>query len=94
MLHGPNAVGGVVEISVGRVFDQPDPTAQAEAFTHTQKQRLLSTRLKELESEGLVSREVQPGPGVRVSYDLTAKGESLKPVMGSIKDWARRWRRS
>ena len=44
--------------------------------------RLLSTRLKELESEGLVRRDVQPGPGVRVMYELTSKGDSLKPVIG------------
>jgi iron complex outermembrane receptor protein len=28
MLHGPNAVGGVVEVSVGRTLAQPAPTAQ------------------------------------------------------------------
>lgn len=55
--------------------------------------RLLSARLKELEAEGLVRREVQEGPGVRVSYELTEKGDSLKPVMGSLTDWARRWHR-
>jgi DNA-binding HxlR family transcriptional regulator len=54
--------------------------------------RLLSARLKELESAGLVRREVQSGPPrVRVSYELTGKGESLKPVMGAMADWARRW---
>ena len=56
--------------------------------------RLLSTRLKELEAEELVRREVQEGPGVRVSYELTEKGASLKPVLGSLKEWARRWRRA
>jgi DNA-binding HxlR family transcriptional regulator len=55
--------------------------------------RLLSARLKELESSGLVSREVQSGPGVRVSYELTPKGESLKPAIDSIEHWARRWHR-
>lgn len=53
--------------------------------------RLLSARLKELESAGLVRRDVQSGPGVRVSYELTEKGDSLKPVIGSLQDWARRW---
>ena len=53
--------------------------------------RLLSTRLKELESASLVRREVQSGPRVRVSYELTRKGDSLKPVMGSLQDWAQRW---
>lgn len=53
--------------------------------------RLLSTRLKELESSGLVHREVQEGPRVHVSYELTPKGESLKPVIGAMKKWAREW---
>lgn len=53
--------------------------------------RLLSTRLKELERAGLVRRDVQSGHRVRVSYQLTRKGESLKPVMGTLRDWARRW---
>lgn len=53
--------------------------------------RLLSTRLKELESAGLVGREVQSGSPVHVSYQLTRKGESLKPVMGSLQAWAQRW---
>ena len=56
--------------------------------------RLLSARLKELEHEGLVRRRVHEGPGVRVSYELTRKGDSLKPVMGSLQDWARRWHRA
>jgi DNA-binding HxlR family transcriptional regulator len=53
--------------------------------------RLLSARLKELESAGLVRREVQSTPRLRVSYELTRKGESLKPVMGAVQDWAQRW---
>src|SRR4029079_19778612 len=38
--------------------------------------RLLTERLKELETEGLVYRSVLPGPPVRVSYGLTEAGES------------------
>jgi len=56
--------------------------------------RLLSARLRELESAGLVSREVHSGPGVRVSYSLTAKGDALKPAIGSVEDWARRWHKA
>lgn len=53
--------------------------------------RLLSTRLKELEGAGLVRREVQPGSRVHVSYELTKKGRSLEPALGTLRDWARRW---
>jgi DNA-binding HxlR family transcriptional regulator len=55
--------------------------------------RLLSCRLKELEQAGLVRREVQVGTRTRVSYELTAKGNSLEPVIDDLRDWARRWHR-
>ena len=53
--------------------------------------RLLSERLRELESEGLVRRTVIPGPPVRVSYELTQAGKSLEPVIESLGRWAERW---
>ena len=56
--------------------------------------RLLSCRLKDLEKAGFVQREVQPGTRVRVSYELTAKGHSLEPVMGELREWALRWHRA
>ncbi len=53
--------------------------------------RLLSQRLKELESEGLVSRSVEDGTPVHVSYALTRKGEALEPAITELRSWARRW---
>jgi len=53
--------------------------------------RLLTERLRELESEGLVRRTVLPGPPVRVSYELTKAGKDLKPVIESLGRWAERW---
>jgi DNA-binding HxlR family transcriptional regulator len=54
--------------------------------------RLLSQRLRELESEGLVERSVEAGAPVRVSYSLTAKGADLGPVLGDLREWGRRWK--
>jgi DNA-binding HxlR family transcriptional regulator len=56
--------------------------------------RLLSQRLRELEEEGLVEREVEPGAPVRVSYSLTEKGSELGPAIGELKQWAKRWNRT
>jgi DNA-binding HxlR family transcriptional regulator len=53
--------------------------------------RLLSERLKELESEGIVERRVLDGSPVRVEYRLTEKGEALEPVVRALKGWARSW---
>jgi DNA-binding HxlR family transcriptional regulator len=53
--------------------------------------RMLSDRLKELESYGLVKRTVFAGPPVRVEYALTHKGEELAPALAELKRWARLW---
>ena len=53
--------------------------------------RLLSERMKELEARGVVERNVEPGPPVRVSYELTAMGRGLEPAVQELRVWARRW---
>lgn len=53
--------------------------------------RLLSQRLRELESVGLVDREVKDELPVRVIYRLTEKGDGLRPAIESLGQWAERW---
>jgi DNA-binding HxlR family transcriptional regulator len=53
--------------------------------------RLLSQRLRELEGEGLVERDVVAGTPVRVTYSLTEKGADLRPALQELKQWAKRW---
>ena len=53
--------------------------------------RLLSERMKELESRGLVARHVEGGPPVRVTYELTAMGHELQPALAELRSWARQW---
>lgn len=56
--------------------------------------RLLSQRLRELEEEGLVERQVEAGAPVRVIYSLTEAGQQLDPVFSELKSWARRWKKT
>ena len=53
--------------------------------------RLLSERLKELEAEGIVVRNVYPETPVRIEYCLTDKGRDLGHVMDAIGAWAHKW---
>ena len=53
--------------------------------------RMLSERLKELEAEGIVAREVTPSTPVRVEYMLTAKGRALAGVVSAVAEWAGEW---
>ena len=50
--------------------------------------RLLSERLKELETEGIVARRVYDETPVRVEYDLTPKGKALQPALIALKQWS------
>jgi DNA-binding HxlR family transcriptional regulator len=51
--------------------------------------KVLSARLKDLEARGLVSRQVEPGPPVRVTYELTNKGRAFGQVAEAIERWGR-----
>ncbi|WP_342430884.1 helix-turn-helix domain-containing protein [Neobacillus sp. FSL H8-0543] len=53
--------------------------------------RVLSERLKDLESQGIVKREVFPETPVRIEYSLTEKGLSLQPIMKEIEKWSQNW---
>ncbi|HEV7595981.1 MAG TPA: helix-turn-helix domain-containing protein [Gemmatimonadaceae bacterium] len=53
--------------------------------------RMLSERLRFLESEELVTRRVVPESPIRVEYELTQKGSSLQSSLREIGTWAERW---
>lgn len=53
--------------------------------------RLLSERLKMLEKEGIVKRNVYSEFPVRIEYSLSEKGKALEPVIQEIQNWANGW---
>jgi DNA-binding HxlR family transcriptional regulator len=53
--------------------------------------RVLSERLKDLENEGIVKREVYPETPVRIEYSLTEKGMELESIMKEIEKWSQKW---
>jgi DNA-binding HxlR family transcriptional regulator len=53
--------------------------------------RMLSERLRVLETEGVVTRTVVPESPVRVEYELTTKGRALEDAIEAIGKWATRW---
>lgn len=53
--------------------------------------RLLTERLRELESEQLISRHVEAGSPVRVSYELTCAGHELQQPLDALGHWAEKW---
>ncbi|MDM5224804.1 helix-turn-helix domain-containing protein [Cytobacillus sp. NJ13] len=53
--------------------------------------KVLSDRLKDLENEGVVKREVYPETPVRIEYSLTEKGLAMEPLMKEIEKWSQNW---
>jgi DNA-binding HxlR family transcriptional regulator len=51
-------------------------------------ERMLSDRLTELGEAGLVVREVDEGPPLRVAYRLTEAGAALEPALKELGRWA------
>lgn len=49
--------------------------------------KILSTKLKELEADGLLVRHEYPGVPPKVEYYLSEKGMSLMPVLQCICQW-------
>jgi DNA-binding HxlR family transcriptional regulator len=84
---GRRWVGAIVFI----LLDGPCRFNELLARIPSLSDRLLTERLRELEAAGMVTREVHPGPPVRVVYALTDAGRALSDVMHGIDQWAHEW---
>lgn len=51
---------------------------------------ILAERLERLEASGLIKREPYQQNPPRYAYTLTLKGADLKPVLGTLANWALR----
>ncbi|MCW5822345.1 MAG: helix-turn-helix transcriptional regulator [Cyanobacteria bacterium TGS_CYA1] len=52
-------------------------------------QKVLTSQLRQLEEDGLVSRKIYAEVPPRVEYSLTPLGESLTPVLEQLEQWAK-----
>ena len=50
-------------------------------------QRMLTLQLRELEKDDVVLRTVYPQIPPKVEYSLTELGQTLKPILFSLREW-------
>jgi DNA-binding HxlR family transcriptional regulator len=85
-LLGKRWTGPIVAVLV----EQPVHFADLRRAIPGISERMLSDRLTELGAAGLVVREVDEGPPLRVSYRLTEAGAALEPALRELGEWAKR----
>lgn len=56
--------------------------------------KMLTQQLRELELQGLIHRQVYPVIPPKVEYSLTELGQSLMPVLVSMRDWGTEYLRT
>ncbi|WP_328439654.1 helix-turn-helix transcriptional regulator [Streptomyces sp. NBC_00444] len=83
-LLGKRWTGPIVSVLV----EQPAHFADLRRAVPGISERMLSDRLTELGAAGLLVREVDEGPPLRVSYRLTEAGAALGPALRELGEWA------
>ena len=57
-------------------------------------QKVMTSNLRDMESSGLLTREVFPEVPPRVEYTLTDTGYSLEPILDSMYSWGENYKRN
>jgi DNA-binding HxlR family transcriptional regulator len=76
---------------VQQLADKPRRYSELKGSLDVMSERMLIQRLKELETAGVLLRNVIDDQPVRVEYQLTGKGRALARVVGGLQRWAEEW---
>ena len=81
-------IGGKWKIAIlYKLNESPCRFGELKKTLHPITQQMLTKQLRELEQDGLISRQVFNVIPPKVQYSLTHFGHSLKPVIGSLCKW-------
>lgn len=69
----------------------PKKFTDIEKYIPNLSARMLTERLKELENEGIVKKNLYNEEHIRIEYVLTRKGLDLKDTFIEIDKWNKKW---
>ena len=55
-------------------------------------QKVLTAQLRDMEENGLITRQVYAEVPPRVEYSLTELGRSLKPILDALQNWGEEYK--
>ncbi|GHO46887.1 winged helix-turn-helix transcriptional regulator [Ktedonospora formicarum] len=57
-------------------------------------QRMLTLQLRELEEDGIISREIYNQVPPKVEYSLTLLGQTIEPILANMQKWGEHYTNS
>lgn len=73
------------------LLDGPKRFKEIKEQIPSMSDKILTDRMKELESLLIVERKVYPETPVRIEYELTPMGRDLEGVIEAIQKWGEKW---
>ncbi|HEY4549863.1 MAG TPA: helix-turn-helix domain-containing protein [Bacillus sp. (in: firmicutes)] len=73
------------------LMEEPKRFSEIHTFIPDLSKRVLNERMKELETCGIVLRNVITDRPVRTEYSLTKKGTELGRSLKPVEAWAEKW---
>ncbi len=74
-------------ILVCHLLGGPKRFGEIRRLTPNATERMITLQLRELEADGVISREVFAEVPPRVLYDVTAFGRTLEPILQQMQSW-------
>lgn len=70
-----------------RPLDRPHGFGELRRSIEGISEKVLSSNLKELEADEIITRTVIPEKPIRTEYALSPTGESMREIIDSMRDW-------
>ncbi|MFB5197641.1 winged helix-turn-helix transcriptional regulator [Neobacillus sp. KR4-4] len=80
-----------IGLIIHALMEEPKRFSEIHAFIPDLSKRVLNERMKELEENGIVLRNVIADRPVRTEYSLTKKGTELGGSLKALEKWADKW---
>jgi len=78
-------------VVIKNLFDGTKRFGELRKLLHDISPKTLTTCLRSLEANGIVSRTVYPTVPTTVEYSLTEKGRELDGIINAMYSWGEKW---
>ena len=79
---------------IRNLLERPWRFNELQKYLEGISQKVLTDSLRSMEADGIITRTVYPEVPPRVEYALSELGESMRPILDSMKAWGEEYKAS